>query len=256
MSLSATKRPARRKRKKANNVRTTSTYKERNNEAKNFDIPVLYQSHPKKITYQPQHCKKDRTPSSSILSRNNWASKEGMILNRNHIFLPPQFTAVIKFKKPTMPYIQNQFIRSLRQRFEYICRKYQATFAVYWVCEIERNNCIHYHFLIRTTLSHRQAKKFLQSKVNKAGKGLARLRYFKPIESISATTKYIVKDIQGINKDKYEVLLFTRESGLRVSGQFGNYFYTNKSKVWQAAIKDWLRKKRRKKLKDRLQLKT
>jgi hypothetical protein len=109
--------------------------------------------------------------------------------------------------------------------------------AVYFVREIERNNLIHLHLLIRTSMEDPAA--VLRKIVQKASGTTAKLAHCENIRSVAAITRYTVKDVADVQEGEREVLLFKKGLGLNLSGQFGGYFVKTKGELWKECRREW-----------------
>lgn len=70
----------------------------------------------------------------------------------NHRYAQPTHEAVVKFTEVrTIPESRN-FHEKLRRQADYFAKTRAVELAVYSVQEIERNNLIHLHLLIRTNM--------------------------------------------------------------------------------------------------------
>ncbi len=173
----------------------------------------------------------NRSPTESLESRHKWARKERCILDTLHRTHPPSHEAVAKFLRPVSKGMLQQFQRRLRQNLAYRSKSNCHEFAVYFVREVERSNCVHYHFLIRTTEPH--PRKFLQALIAKASSGLAVLQHCEGIDSVAAITRYVVKDIADADGGHKEPLLFKPELRLHPSGWCNGYFVRSRPLLWQ-----------------------
>jgi hypothetical protein len=193
-------------------------------------VLCYYQAHPRQRWELPWGNHINRTPSASIASRQNWAVRECGILNMNHRYAPPTHEAVVKFSKiRTIPEFRDLH-EKLRRQAGYFAKTRAVELAVYFVREIERNNLIHLHLLIRTSMD--DPADVLGKIVQKASGTTAELAHCENIRSVAAITRYTVKDMADVQEGKREVLLFKKGLGLNLSGQFGGYFVKTK-REWQ-----------------------
>jgi hypothetical protein len=109
--------------------------------------------------------------------------------------------------------------------------------AVYFVREIERNNLIHLHLLIRTSMG--DPADVLGKIVQKASGTTAELALCENIRSVAAITRYTVKDMADVHDGELEVLLFKKGLGLNLSGEFGGYFVKTKGELWKECRREW-----------------
>lgn len=200
-------------------------------------VPCYYQAHPRQRWELPWGNHINRTPSASIESRQNWAVRECGILNMNHRYAPPTHEAVVKFSKiRTIPEFRD-FHEKLRRQAGYFAKTRAVELAVYFVREIERNNLIHLHLLIRTSMD--DPADVLGKIVQKASGTTAELAHCENIRSVAAITRYTVKDMADVQEGEREVLLFKKGLGLNLSGQFGGYFVKTKRELWKECRREW-----------------
>ncbi len=214
---------------------TNEQFEERGD--KEPQVPCYYQPHPRQRWELPRGNHKNRTPSASVESRQNWAVRECGILNMNHRHAPPTHEAVVKFSEVrTIPEFRD-FHEKLRRKARYFAKTRAVELAVYFVREIERNNLIHLHLLIRTSMN--DPADVLGKIVQKASGNKAELAHCENIRSMAAITRYTVKDIADVQEGEREVLLFKKGLGLNLSGQFGGYFVKTKGELWKECRREW-----------------
>ena len=200
-------------------------------------VPRLFQSSPRlKALYRPStHA--NRSPTESRESRKRWAEKERAILDVNHRSHPLTHEAVAKFKRPASVEFLKLFQRRVRQSLAYWIKSRRQQFAVYFVLEIERNNCVHYHFLIRTAV--RFPRDVLKPIIDKASNGLAVLQHCETVNDVQAITRYVVKDLSPENPKMKKLLLFKPDLGIGFCGSWNRYFIKPKEQLWA----DWKRER-------------
>lgn len=176
----------------------------------------------------------NRSPTDSVESRSNWARKERCILDTLHRTHPPTHEAVAKFQQPVAKNFLQQFQRRFRQNLVYSSKTHCYEFAVYFVREAERNNCVHYHFLIRTTAQF--PRKVLLPMIATASDGLAVLQHCEAVNNVAAITRYVVKDIDEAKGGSKTPLLFKPGLRLHLSGSCNGYFVRSKRELWQEWI--------------------
>lgn len=200
-------------------------------------VPCYYQAHPRQRWELPWGNHKNRTPSASIESRQNWAVRECGILNMNHRYAQPTHEAVVKFSVVrTIPEFRD-FHEKLRRQTGYFAKTRAVELAVYFVREIERNNLIHLHLLIRSSME--DPADVLGKIVEKASGTTAELVHCENIRSVAAITRYTVKDMADVQDGEREVVLFKKGLGLNLSGQFGGYFVKTKGELWKECRREW-----------------
>lgn len=180
---------------------------------------------------------KNRTPSASIESRQNWAVRECGILNMNHWYAQPTHEAVVKFSEVLSIPEFRDFHEKLRRQADFFAKTREVELAVYFVLEIERNNLIHLHLLIRTSVEDPVA--VLGKIVQKASGTTAEQAHCKNIRSVASITRYTFKDMADVQDGEREVLLFKKGLGLNLSGQFGGYFVKTKRELWKECRREW-----------------
>jgi hypothetical protein len=173
----------------------------------------------------------NRSPSESWESWRNWSRRERCILDTLHETHPPTHEAVVKFGRPVKPEKLKLFQDRVAASLRYWRKKHGHEFAVYFVREIERDNCVHYHFLIRTAVPF--PRDVLKPIVENAAEGLAILRHCEAVDNVAAITRYVVKDIAAVDTGEKEVLLFKRSVGLHLSGGWNGYFVWTKGELWE-----------------------
>ncbi len=155
----------------------------------------------------------------------------------NHLYAQPTHEAVVKFSKVrTIPEFRD-FHEKLRRQAGYFAKTRAVELAVYFVREIERNNLIHLHLLIRTSME--DPADVLGKIVQKASGTTAELVHCENIRSVAAITRYTVKDMADVQDGEREVLLFKKGLGLNLSGQFGGYFVKTKGELWKECRREW-----------------
>lgn len=203
------------------------------------EVPCLYQSKPRHTWTLPFGNFIDRTPSSSVRSRQNWAAKEFGILTANHVHATPTHEGVIKFGKTLSVPDYRDFHTKLRRHVAYHVRTRSVEMACYWVREIEINNRIHLHLLVRSCLP--DPSSVLAEKVNKSSNGNGSLVHFEAIKSVEAISRYTVKHLNDVIDGEREVLLFKKGIGLNICGQFGGYFVKPKVELWEECRRSWFK---------------
>ncbi len=201
------------------------------------DVPILYQESPRKESRYHNDTYVNRSPTESLESRGHWARKESLILEMQHQTHPPTHEAVAKFRQPVQPKTMKDFQRRMRQNLAYWSKVNAMDFSVYFVREIERTNCVHYHFLIRT--DEPNALKVLTRTVRKASQDLARLSHYDAVNSPDAVTRYTTKDLKGVSTGEKPLLLFKRMLHMNLSGHWNGYFVRTKKALWD----EWKRQK-------------
>jgi hypothetical protein len=169
--------------------------------------------------------------TSSLESRRNWAWKEATILARSHEMAPPTHTAVVKFLAPQHLCVYSAFEARLALLARTFYQKNTEAIAVYWTKEIEPNNCIHYHLLLRTSLAN--ITEVMGQFVERASEGNAALAYCMPVKDVVAVTRYVVKDLVAVAEGTKEVLLFKKGLKIRICSSFGHYFIQTKAALWR-----------------------
>ena len=109
---------------------------------------------------------------------------------------PPTYEAVAKFQHPVTVKALKHFQQGVRERLTYLTKTTGEEFAVFYVMEGERTNCVHFHFLIRTPTSYPRMS--LKKIVTKASEGVALLQHCEAIESVAGITRYILKDTRPV----------------------------------------------------------
>jgi hypothetical protein len=192
-------------------------------------VRCLYQRNPRPRERWPVTRFSNRSPTSSLESRRNWARRHACVLRQNHCYALPTHIAVMKFERPVTVTALKEFTKKLGRLARDAAKKQGSKLAAFWVVEVEANNRVHYHLLIRTDLPDPAA--LLAGWVGRASQGLASLAYCKPVESVEAASKYAVKDLLKVKAGEKKVLLFKRRLGLRTCGQFGGYFVKTKAQL-------------------------
>ncbi|MFZ9091618.1 MAG: hypothetical protein ACO3FE_16190, partial [Planctomycetaceae bacterium] len=155
----------------------------------------------------------------------------------NHRYAQPTHEAVVKFSEVrTIPEFRD-FHEKLRRQAGYFAKSRAVELAVYFVRAIERNNLIHLHLLIRTSMD--DPADVLGKIIQKASGSTAELAHCENIRSVAAITRYTVKDMADVQEGEREVLLFKKGLGLNLSGQFGGYFVKTKGDLWKECRRDW-----------------
>lgn len=242
VSLVRPSRPAALRRTKNNGLGETDPQQAQfNKNPKNRHLkqrpPCYYQAFPWQRSIPHAKGFTNRSPTHSIESRKRWAEKQCVILAMNHRTHPPTHFGTIKLSRPASIAEVKTFLQTCRLGLKYNIRRTGRECAVYLVLEIERNNCFHFHLLIRTTAVDPQS--VLGRIVAKAGEGLAALKYCKPVRDITAATKYVVKAILAANGGKKTPLLLKKGLGLHHVTQWNGYFVASKSQLW----KKWIQEK-------------
>ena len=173
----------------------------------------------------------NRSPTDSLETRLNWAYYHRCILAELHKTHPPTHEAVVKFDRQVKVATLKQFQKGVRERLAYWSKKNGQEFAVFFTIEIERNNCVHYHFLIRTNTKFPRIK--LERIVAQASHGMASLQHCEAVDIVAAITRYVVKDIAAVQSGQKEVLLFRKGLRLRQCGFFNHYFVIPKKALWE-----------------------
>jgi len=193
--------------------------------------PYLIQDNPSLTLRHHSMNYTNRSPTDSLESRSNWAYKQRCILDELHKSHPPSHEAVLKFQSPVGVETLKRFQKSVREKLAYWVRVNGEQFSVYFVVEGECSNCVHYHMLIRTTTTH--PRMILRNIVAKASQGMASLQHCEAVESVTAITRYIVKDLAAVRNGEKEVLLFKKGLRLRHCGQWNGYFVKPKKELWE-----------------------
>lgn len=106
--------------------------------------------------------------------------------------------AVVKFSEVrTIPEFRD-FHEKLRRQAGYFAKTRAVKLAVYFVREIERNNLIHLHLLIRTGMN--DPSDVLGKIVQKASGATAELTHCENIRSVAAMTHHTVKDMADVQE--------------------------------------------------------
>lgn len=195
-----------------------------------YDVPFMFQTNPSlTCRYRPKS-HTSRSATDSIESRSNWAFYQASILDELHKIYRPNYEGVIKCLRPVNVSDLTSFQMGVRRRLSYFSKKYMEEFAVFYVIEGERNNCVHYHLLIRTSVCC--PDKVLEQIVTKSSNGIAELKHCEAISDVERITHYTVKDIAAAQTGEKEVLLFKRGLGLRICGSWNKYFTVPKADLW------------------------
>lgn len=202
-------------------------------------VPCFYQMKPRHTWKLPFGNFVDRTHTNSIKSRQNWAAKEFGILTANHAHAKPTHEGVIKFDKTLTVPAYRSFQTKLRRRMAYHVRTRKVELACYWVREIEINNRIHLHLLMRSSLTDPSV--VLAEHVMKSSEGTGELAHCEDIESVEAISRYTVKHLKDVIAGERDVLLFKKGIGLNICGQFGGYFVKRKAELWEECRKVWFK---------------
>jgi len=203
------------------------------------EVPCFYQTKPSQSWQPPFRNFVDRTHTNSITSRQNWAAKEFGILTANHAHVKPTHEGVIKFNGILSVSAYREFHAKLRRRMAYHVKSRQVELACYWVRELEINNRIHLHLLVRSSLTDPSI--VLAEKVQDSSDGTGSLAHCEPIKSVEAISRYTVKHLNEVISGEREVLLFRRRVGLNICGQFGGYFVKRKTELWEECRKGWFK---------------
>lgn len=196
-----------------------------------YDVPCMYQAYPRQSVPRVKGRPKDRRPTVSIESRNNWATKENAVLDQMHKELPPTHEAVVKFSKPVDFDDHREFIKRFNSRLNRFVRMKRIPFAVYWIREIEPNNVIHYHLLIRTTNANPVAIIAGLIKTFPIREPI----HCERIRDVKAITAYVTKNTLAVKTGGNDVLLFEAGHRFKLSGHMGGYFTRRKVQLWN----DW-----------------
>jgi hypothetical protein len=165
-----------------------------------------------------------------VESRCSWARKERWILDTLHDTHPPTHFATVKFERCVSVDEVRLFDRRVRQSVRYWSSKRNGfEFAVYFVREIEVNNWIHYHCLIRTT---DDPWTVLPEMIDNASNETARLKHCELVTNVPAVTRYVVKDLDDVKTGRKPILLFKPKLGLHLSGWWNGYFVRPKGQLW------------------------
>jgi hypothetical protein len=195
------------------------------------DPPCLFQAKPREREQWMVRRFPNYSHTSSMESRCNWAWKEATILARNHEMAPPTHTAVVKFLGPQHLCVYSAFEARLALLARTFCQKNTEVIAAYWTKEIEHNNCIHYHLLLRTSLAN--ITEVMGQLVERASEGNAALAYCMPVKDVVAVTRYVVKDLVAVARGTKQVLLFKKGLKIRICSSFGRYFVQTKANLWR-----------------------
>jgi len=223
--------PTKNKTLRENNSRVNKIHDSRNH-LKTLDVGLQYQRNPRKKSTYRKGAHKVRSHTDSLESYDGWASKQKIILEMNHRTHPPTHEAVIKFTRPMKVRDLQIFTRKLRQNLQYLQKKKGIEFAVFYVWEIEKNNCLHLHLLIRTSAKYPRTvlasaiKTYISDKV-------IRLQHCEAIHSVPAITRYVLKDLKEVRSGKKKILLFKKGLLLNKVGQLNGYFHKPKKQLWE-----------------------
>lgn len=196
--------------------------------------PIQFQIHQRNFAmWRQPNGKAVRSPTHSLESFGRWASRESNILLQQSKIRPPTHTAVAKFQT-TIPVGQQKQIQTrIRQSLQNESKRTGYELAAYYKREIERNNRVHYHFLIRT--NHPRVASVMRRILEKASNGTLLLKYCRQVESVQAITLYISKNLKDVRNGDREHLLFVKKLGIHHSGGWNGYFTKTKREHWE----DW-----------------
>lgn len=198
--------------------------------------PCLFQAFAKRWAERLLNGKPSYSPTESIESRLKWAWKRFLILMAVHRTHPPTHEATIKFRRVVDVDSLKRFHRRIADNLRHWSKRHGESLAVFYVREIERSNCVHYHLLIRT--SKRFPRSVLASMIENATDGAAWLQHCEAIESVAAFTRYAVKDIRDVADGSKELLLFKPTVGMNLCGEWNHYYPRPVKELWKEA-KDW-----------------
>lgn len=160
-----------------------------------------------------------------------WAFRESTILKQQHKTHSPTHTAVAKFKRPIPVEKQQQIQTRIRQSLQNESKRTVHELAVYYRREIEPNNRVHYHFLIRTT--HPNVAEVLHRIIHKASEGTLDLTYCQKIENLEAIRLYVTKNLKAVLSGEKKHQLFVKNLGIHHSGGWNGYFTKTKREHWE-----------------------
>jgi hypothetical protein len=180
------------------------------------------------------------SPTWSFASRDKWASRIVSALETLHEMLPPSFFVTIKPNQRLKKKQVSEFFKALSKAVEYKNRAERGTGHISYFCfpEINKNNFLHFHFLIRTTgIDAETMFNGFIKRYNKKHKMNFSMPYIEPPDSPEACTLYFSK------LGRRDIKMFQSTSLTKYTFTGGKYFLNFKRKklIRIARFNYWLR---------------